>query len=235
MLAALELWRLTGQVRWRDAYLDSANWLLDEWREQVWVQDLYGEKRRYTGAGHGFASNAFVLLEGRELLGDRADDAIQRIVAAFHELAVERDGVAQWFPVADDATGRRPVQWCHGSPGMVISLSGLPADDQTDRLLAAGGELTWRAGPLVEGVGLCHGTAGNVYAFLALHTRFREELWLHRARMFAMDAAADVDRRRAASGRGRYTLFTGDIGVALLLRSCLNADGAFPFLTQSTA
>ncbi len=46
-----------------------------------------------------------------------------------------------------------------------------------------------------------------------------------------MDAAADVRRRRVASGRARYTLFTGDIGVALLLRSCLNADPAFPVLT----
>jgi hypothetical protein len=65
---------------------------------------------------------------------------------------------------------------------------------------------------------------------LALHSRLGEERWLHRARMFAMDAVADVDRRRSASGRGRYTLFTGDIGVALLLRSCLNSDATFPFL-----
>ncbi len=230
MVAALELWRGTGQERWREAWLDSANWLLDEWRERVWVQDLYGEKRRYTGAGHGFASNACVLLAGRDLLGDRAGDVIDRIATVFRELAAEEDGVAQWSPLADDATGRRPVQWCHGSPGMIASLSGLPADDETDRLLAAGGELTWRAGPLTKGVGLCHGTAGNAYAFLALHARLGDERWLHRARMFAMDAAADVGRRRAASGRGRYTLFTGDIGVALLLRSCLNADPAFPFL-----
>jgi len=43
-----------------------------------------------------------------------------------------------------------------------------------------------------------------------------------------MDALADVDRRRQS--RGRYTLFTGDIGVALLLRRCLAADATFPFL-----
>ena len=140
------------------------------------------------------------------------------------------DGLAQWRPYADSQEGRRPVQWCHGSPGIVTSLAALPSDDATDRLLAAGGELTWRAGPLVKGVGLCHGTAGNAYAFLALHARSGEERWLDRARMFAMDAAADVERRRRAGGRGRYTLFTGDIGVALLLRSCLTADATFPFL-----
>ncbi len=31
-------------------------------------------------------------------------------------------------------------------------------------------------------------------------------------------------------GRGRYSLFTGDIGVALYLRSCLDADPAFPVI-----
>jgi hypothetical protein len=113
---------------------------------------------------------------------------------------------------------------------MVTALAGLPADEQTDRLLAAGGELTWRAGPLSKGVGLCHGTAGNAYAFLSLHARSGDERWLQRARAFAMDAVGDVDRRRKAAGCGRYTLFTGDIGVALLLRSCLAADPTFPFL-----
>jgi hypothetical protein len=64
----------------------------------------------------------------------------------------------------------------------------------------------------------------------ARHARSGDERRLHRARAFAMDAAADVARRRAGSGRGRYTLFTGDLGVALLLRSCLGAHAAFPFL-----
>jgi hypothetical protein len=230
MLAALELWRRTGEERWRQAWLDAADWLLGEWNESVWVQDLYGETRRYTGAGHGFASNAFVLLAGRDLLGDRADELTRRVVGVLRELAVEQDGVAQWPPLVGVESGRRPVQWCHGSPGIVTSLAALPADHESDRLLAAGGELTWRAGPLAKGVGLCHGTAGNAYAFLSLHSRSGDERWLERARVFAMDAVADVGRRREANGRGRYTLFTGDLGVALLLRSCLAADARFPFL-----
>jgi hypothetical protein len=230
MVAALELWSRTGEERWRETWLDSADRLLGEWRERVWVQDLYGEKRRFIGAGHGFASNAFVLLAGRDLLGDRVDELTCRMIGALRELAVEQSGVAQWPPLEGVATGRRPVQWCHGSPGIVTLLAGLPADEETDRLLSAGGELTWRAGPLTKGVGLCHGTAGNAYAFLSLYSRSGDERWLERARTFAMDAVADVDRRREASGRGRYTLFTGDLGVALLLRSCLAADATFPLL-----
>jgi hypothetical protein len=95
-------------------------------------------------------------------------------------------------------------------------------------LLIAGGELTWRAGPLAKGPGLCHGTAGNGYALLKLFERTGNELWLDRARAFAMHAAAQVERARSAYGRGRYTLWTGDLGTALYLRSCIEADAAMP-------
>jgi hypothetical protein len=43
-----------------------------------------------------------------------------------------------------------------------------------------------------------------------------------------MHAIAQVDRTRDQVGRGRYTLWTGDAGVALYLRSCLDADPRVP-------
>ena len=90
--------------------------------------------------------------------------------------------------------------------------------------------MTWRAGPLRKGAGLCHGTAGNGYAFLKLLARTGDELWLHRARAFAMHAIEQVERATDAHGRGRHTLWTGDPGTALYLASCLEADAAFPTL-----
>jgi hypothetical protein len=231
LVAALQLWRHTGEARWREAWLDSAAWMLDQWKGEIWVQDLYGDQSRYTGAGHGFAGNAFALLAGRDLLGDAAEGVTGRVTAQMRKLAVSRDRLTQWPPLLGVRDGRRPVQWCHGSPGFVSSMAPvLPPDEQTEKLLAAGGELTWRAGPLNKSVGLCHGTSGNAYALLALWTRTDGELWLERARSFAMDALADVRRRREAAGHGRYTLFTGDLGVALLLRSLLVADPTFPFV-----
>ena len=129
--------------------------------------------------------------------------------------------------VQSDGTIR--VQWCHGAPGMVASLARIaPGDDEHERLLIAGGELTWRAGPLVKGANLCHGTAGNGYAFLALFDRTADELWLERARAFAMHAAAQVAHARAELGRGRYTLWTGDAGTALYLAGCLAGGGSLP-------
>ncbi len=116
------------------------------------------------------------------------------------------------------------VQWCHGAPGMVATLGDL----LEEALALAGGELTWRAGPLVKGSSLCHGTAGNAYAFLVLHRRTGDELWLERARAFAMHAIGQVEREREKLGRGRYSLFTGDIGVALFLHDLLEGRDCFP-------
>lgn len=55
-------------------------------------------------------------------------------------------------------------------------------------------------------------------------------MWLDRARRFAIHAVAQVRREREAVGRGRYSLFTGDIGVALYLRACLDAVPDFPVI-----
>jgi Lanthionine synthetase C-like protein len=150
---------------------------------------------------------------------------------------VVEDGRANWPPFAamplapsDDAIR---VQWCHGAPGIITSLAGASPDDAAwTRLLEAGGRLTWEAGPLSTGVGICHGTAGNGYAFLALWKRTGDEVWLERARRFALHAAGQVERNVARSGAGRHSLFTGDIGVALFLRACIDGDSRMPTLDR---
>jgi hypothetical protein len=123
-----------------------------------------------------------------------------------------------------NSDGRIRTQWCHGAPGIVATLA--PYLDEEPAV--AGGELTWRAGPLRKGGGLCHGTAGNGYAFLALLRRTGDERWLARARAFAMHAAAQVEHGRAADGRGRYSLWTGDVGTALYLADCIDGRGEPP-------
>jgi hypothetical protein len=45
-----------------------------------------------------------------------------------------------------------------------------------------------------------------------------------------MHALTQVERFRAADGRGRYALFTGDVAAALLAAACLSGDAAFPGL-----
>jgi lantibiotic modifying enzyme len=161
------------------------------------------------------------------------DELTRRAGELVRSEAFEQDGLANWPPGASEPlehprTGRIRTQWCHGAPGIVSSLARLTGDAELDRLLLAGGELTWRAGPIAKGTNLCHGTAGNGYAFLALFERTGDELWLERARAFAMHSIAQVAKTRVQFGRGRYTLWTGDPGTALYLADCLAGSGNIP-------
>jgi lantibiotic modifying enzyme len=233
MLAAHVLWERTDGDAWLDAWRASADWLWDEWRDELWEQEIDGRTGRVFGPAHGLAGNVLVLARGDLLEPERRRELERRTIAAISRHALREDGVAQWPPSLEEAgdPAKLRVQWCHGSPGIVTSLASLArGSEELTELLEAGGELTWQAGPLAKGAGLCHGTAGNGYAFLKLFERTGDELWLDRARRFAMHAAEQVERARTTYGHGRYTLWTGDLGTALYLQSCLDGDAAFPTL-----
>jgi lantibiotic modifying enzyme len=194
---------------------------------------MYAKSMHYMGAGHGFASNVRVLAGGDLLDADRREVLERRALETIRS-HIQRDGeLAQWPALLEPpgADVKTRTQWCHGAPGLVTSFAGIaPHDAELTEVLVACGELTWRAGPLAKGAGLCHGTAGNGYAFLKLLRRTGDDRWLERARAFAVHAAEQVERARADHGRGRYTLWTGDVGVALYLASCIAADPAMPIL-----
>jgi lantibiotic modifying enzyme len=225
----------TGEDRWRAAWLTLAEHLLARWGEHVpdfWTQDLYGRTSELVGAGHGLAGVVAALARRPELLSH--DHLLARTVAALSATAVRDGDEANWparagGPLADGANPIR-TQWCHGAPGIVTSAAALPRDDALDDLLLAGGELTWAAGPLRKGPGLCHGSAGNGFAFLKLFERTQDERWLERARRFAVHAAAQVEATRREHGRGRYSLWTGDLGAAIYLHRCLAGGSGMPGL-----
>jgi len=234
MLAAQVMHERTGSERWAEAWRESANRLWHEWDDDLWLQDLYGRALHVLGPAHGFAGNVHVLARGRLLDEERRSELEQRVVAVADKYAQRADGFAQWPPALEPGSSTEiKTQWCHGAPGIVASLATIAAGDQQfTELLVAGGELTWRAGPLAKGPGLCHGTAGNGYAFLKLFERTGDGLWLDRARAFAMHAAAQVELMRSQYGRGRYSLWTGDLGTALYLWSCISADADMPTLDR---
>ena len=240
MLAAVAMLRLTGEERWAELWRSSADELWDRWLPAengtyLWTQRLYGREHAMVGAGHGLAGAALALLDGRELLDvERAEELDRRLATTATALAVREGGRANWPPLAGGELATRQgirVQWCHGAPGIVTSLSGAAlADDGFTALLEEGGELIWRAGPLVKGPGLCHGTAGNGLAFLSLYERTQEERWLERARRFAVHALDQVERFRARYGFGRHSLWTGDVGVAVMAQSCIEGRAGVPTL-----
>lgn len=241
MLVAQAMLAATGERRWADAWLQSADVLWSRWlpseahSRDLWTQRLHGNSAQYIGPVHGFAGNVLALsLDGGLLSAERRVELERRAVATATALAVREGDLANWAPSAGQplgAGGAIRTQWCHGAPGMVTSLAGVALDNPGfGTLLAAGGELTWRAGPPRKGPGLCHGTAGNGYAFLALHRRLGDELWLDRARRFAMHALAQVEARRERDGHGRHSLWTGDIGAALFAMQCIDGRDGLPSL-----
>jgi hypothetical protein len=184
----------------------------------LWPQRLGKQTSRFLGPAHGFAGCVLAL-------GD-----VGEVSETLERFAVEEDGLVNWPPLAGmrldaNSDGQIRTQWCHGAPGIVATLAPLLDEE----LAVAGGELTWRARPLRKGANLCHGTAGNGYAFLALLERTGDERWLTRARAFAMHAARQVVIGRGrAHGGGRYTLWTGDLGTALYVADCVEGRGEVP-------
>jgi len=230
LLAAHALHGRTGEQRWADAWRESAEALLDRRdADGLWTQRLYGSTHRFLGPVHGLVGNVQALLQ----VEDVRNEKLRRETAAIlTDEAVVEGGLATWPGLAGGAIesgdGQIRLQWCHGAPG-IVATAGSYLDEE---LLLAGSELTWRAGAhgSEKGPGLCHGTAGNGFGLLKAFARTGDERWLERARRFAVHALTQVERARAERGQGRYSLFTGDVGVALFAAACLDGDARFPVL-----
>ena len=138
----------------------------------------------------------------------------------------------------DDGDGdddRALVHWCHGAPGVAMTMAKAFESTRADRFREAAvraGEHVWERGLLRKGPGLCHGVSGNGYALLAVWRATRDPVWLQRARRFAAFVAEDPGGRADwAAPDHPYSLFEG-LGGALCLLSDLAVDpeGArFPF------
>ena len=224
LIAARAMLAWTGEDRWRDACSESADAL---WKRRdgdgFWTQRLYGQEVRSLTPPHGLVGNVLALLPA---LDEKRRVVLTRDSAALlSRTAFVEDGLANWPPSERSELpgpdGQIRVQWCAGAPGIVIAA----ADYLDEELIVAGAELVWRAGPpgMEKGPSICHGTAGNGYAFLKVFERTGDELWLDRARRFAMHALEQVRRKP-----GRYSLWTGDVGVAMYASDCLEGRSRYP-------
>jgi hypothetical protein len=236
MLACVFMADMTGQERFRDLFqLQSARLLADletDGPAPIWTQALYGHTLKFLGPVHGFAGNMIPLLRGWDWLTPEQ----QQIVAAASEQALAyyalwSDDGANWPPVVEaEDQGRKPLcQHCHGAPGMVSAFANAPfSTPGFEKLLLGGAMMTFHAGPLAKGSNLCHGTGGNGYALLKMFERTGDAVWLERARVFAMVAIDQMRQARIAYGMGRYSLWTGDIGLAVYLADCISGLPRFP-------
>lgn len=226
MLGALFLHEATGDERWAELFRDSAaalweSWTHDEPRDVwLWEQDLYGSQIRYVGAGHGWAGNLNPLWRGQALLSPAQRAELRaRTLQGLARLA-EIDGeLANWPPLIEGPP-KPLVQWCHGAPGIILSLRHADLPEALP-LLIRGARLIVAAGPLEKGVALCHGTDGNGAALLDVYRRTGDAHWLERARDFAMWALAQSEAELRRVGQRHYSLLTGDAGLSCFLIDCL--------------
>lgn len=224
MLVAQAMGGWTGEERWAETWRESgeAVWAARE-SDGLWTNRIYGRTiKGGLGPPHGLVGNVHAL---RPALDESRREQLERETAdVLARTARSQSGLANWPRLAEGDAEDLRLQWCHGAPGIVSTA----ADYLDEELLLTGAELIWRAGPpgIEKGSGICHGTAGNGHAFLKVFERTGDELWLDRARRFAVHAVEQIQRR----GKGRYSLFTGDVGVALYLADCLEGRSAFPVI-----
>ncbi|HEY2353864.1 MAG TPA: LanC-like protein [Gaiellaceae bacterium] len=226
ILVALAMHARTGEERWEQAAKQSAAALhARRGNDHAWRQD---DDYRGLGTLHGVAGNTLALLRVEP------DDGLARESAAvLSHHAVREEGLANWpgalgRPLVRPRDGSICLQWCTGAPGVLAGSW----DYLDEELVLAGAELTWQAGAHREekGHGLCHGTSGNGFALLKAFARTGDELWLERARRFAVHALAQAECMTAARGSRRYSLFNGDPGTALFAAACVDADPRFPIV-----
>ena len=192
-------------------------------RACIWTEEFDGKREQFLGFAHGVAGNAYALLRAAPLQSrEHQTELIQRTLETLERTALHDGKLVNWLPTPDSPADSIRVQWCHGAPGIVCALAGAPAHRRLEALLLAAGELVWEAGPLRGSACLCHGTAGNGWAFLKLNRRTRDRKWLERARRFAMHA---IEQRSGERG-----LWSGDLGVALYVRACIDAEDRWPLL-----
>jgi hypothetical protein len=243
-LAALFMYELSGEARWRHLFLSVVDKLWSHWEYDpeigcfLWLTDLYGAKEKRTMALHGLPGIVFPMLRGREHLPpERSGVLLDRVYSVIEKTAVREGKLANWPLSVGGRAGAEAliprVQHCIGAPGIVNSFATLlPPSDRIEDLLVAGGELIWHAGPLVKMPSLCHGVPGSGFAFLKLFERTQEARWLDRARCFAMHAVSQNRRFTQKYGVRKFSLWTGDLGLAIYLWCCIKATASFPTLDE---
>ena len=163
-------------------------------------------------------------LLGAERLGELERDTVRTVIAT----SMAQDGRANWEPIAGKGLAVRGpseirTQWCHGAPGIVATLAGMaPRDDAFTRLLVAGGELTWEAGPLRKGPSSATARPATASRSWRCSNARATSAGSNGRGASPCRRSYQVELARATYERGRHSLWTGDLGVALYLRSCID-------------
>ncbi|KAF6983642.1 hypothetical protein CFC21_001792 [Triticum aestivum] len=185
--------------------------------------------KKYWGAAHGLAGIMHVLMH-TELKLDEQDDVKNTL-----QYMISNRFPSGNYPSSEDSESDRLVHWCHGAPGVALTLAKayqVFQDDHFKQSAAEAAEVVWNRG-LLKRVGICHGISGNAYVFLSLYRLTGNVEYLYRAKAFACFLLENADRliaEEAMHGGDRpFSLFEGKAGMAYLLLDMVNpSESRFP-------
>ncbi|KAG9348726.1 hypothetical protein JZ751_029043 [Albula glossodonta] len=165
-----------------DAILASGENLSKKCRGQDKTPLLYEwYQEYYVGAAHGLAGIYYFLMQPGFGVGD---ERLLRLVKPSMDYLCHLKFPSGNYPPCIGDSRDELVHWCHGSPGVIYMLLQAHKVYGDDRYLADAlecGQVIWQRGLLKKGYGLCHGAAGNAYAFLALYKHTHNPHHLYRA------------------------------------------------------
>ncbi|XP_072535488.1 lanC-like protein 2 [Salminus brasiliensis] len=169
-------------------------------------------KKQYVGAAHGLAGIYYMLMQSSAKVNPEILAELVRPCVDYVRHKKFRSGN---YPSSLSNETDRLVHWCHGAPGvvhMLIMANKVFKDEKYLRDAVECGEVIWQRGLLRKGYGICHGTAGNGYAFLSLYKLTQEQKYLYRACKFA-EWCLDYGTHGCRIPDRPYSLFEGMAGA----------------------
>ncbi|KAG4161414.1 hypothetical protein ERO13_D01G053300v2 [Gossypium hirsutum] len=185
--------------------------------------------KKYWGAAHGLAGIIHVLMD-TELKPDEAE-----YVKGTLRYIIKNRFPSGNYPSSEGSESDRLVHWCHGAPGITLTLvkaAEVFGDKEFLQAALDAGEVVWKRG-LLKRIGICHGISGNAYVFLSLYRLTGNVEYLYRAKAFTSflsDRAEKLISQGKMHGGDRpYSLFEGIGGMAHLFLDMVKASEArFP-------
>ncbi|MQL90907.1 hypothetical protein Taro_023506 [Colocasia esculenta] len=185
--------------------------------------------KKYWGAAHGLAGIMHVLMDV-ELNPEE-----QEYIKGTLRYMIGNRFRSGNYPSSDGSESDRLVHWCHGSPGVALTLakaSQVFGDEQFLHAAIDAAEVVWNRG-LLKRVGICHGVSGNAYVFLSLYRLTGKVEYLYKAKAFA-SFLLERGRKLIADGEMHggdrpYSLFEGQGGMGYLFLDMVKpSEARFP-------
>ncbi|CAI9283626.1 unnamed protein product [Lactuca saligna] len=191
------------------------------------MYEWYG--KRYWGAAHGLAGIMNVLMDM-----DLTEDELKDVKVTLIYMINNRFSSGN-YRSSEGSNSDHLIHWCHGAPGMALTLTKAATVFGSDEFLKAAidaGEVVWKRG-LLKKVGICHGISGNAYVFLSLYRLTGNIKFLYRAKAFATflyhKSQTLITQGSMHGGDRPFSLFEGIGGAAYLFLDMVDPSMArFP-------